>query len=213
MSQISETSPKHCAKKGGFSINNRRKKLFFTLSIFFSGLLLIILLIWLILHPAKPEFSLTEANIYTLNLSSSTTHVLNSSIQLTLFSKNPNRKVGIYYDKLLVYAAYRGQQITSEASLPPFYQSQEEVNLLTAFLQGTELPVAQSFGYQIVRDRSAGRVIIGMKMDGKLRWKIGTFVSGAYRFNVNCVALVDFGPNMTTAPLGSIQGTRCSTDI
>ncbi|KAJ0267165.1 NDR1/HIN1-like protein 26 [Hirschfeldia incana] len=213
MSQISETSPKHCAKKGGVNINNRRKKLFFTLSTFFSGLLLIIFLIWLTLHPTKPEFSLTEADIYTLNLSSSATHVLNSSIQLTVFSKNPNKKVGIYYDKLLVYAAYRGQQITSEAPLPPFYQSHEEINLLTALLQGNELPVSQSFGYQIIRDRAAGNVIIGMKMAGKLRWKIGTFVSGAYRFNVNCVAIVSFGPNTTTDPLASIQGTRCSTDI
>ncbi|KAG7537815.1 Late embryogenesis abundant protein LEA_2 subgroup [Arabidopsis suecica] len=213
MSQISITSPKHCAKKGGININNRHKKLFFTFSTFFTGLLLVIFLVWLILHPEKPEFSLTEADIYTLNLTSSSTHLLNSSIQLTLFSKNPNKKVGIYYDKLLVYAAYRGQQITSEASLPPFYQSHEEINLLTAFLQGTELPVAQSFGYQISRDRSTGKIIIGLKMDGKLRWKIGTWVSGAYRFNVNCLAIVAFGQNMTTPPLATIQGTRCSTTI
>ncbi|CAN8289303.1 unnamed protein product [Cochlearia groenlandica] len=92
MSQISETSPKHCAKKGGISIKNHHKKLFFTFSTFFTGLLLIIFLIWLMLHLEKPEFSLTEADIYTLNLSSSTTHLLNSSIQFTLFSKNPNKK-------------------------------------------------------------------------------------------------------------------------
>ncbi|XP_010520936.1 PREDICTED: NDR1/HIN1-like protein 12 [Tarenaya hassleriana] len=211
MSLISETSPKHCAKKG-LSIEKRHKKLFFTFSTLFTTLLFIIFLLWLTLHPTKPNFSLTQADIYQLNLSAPT-HLLNSSIQLTLFSKNPNKKVGIYYDRLLVYAAYRGQQITPETLLPPFYQSHEESNLLTAFLEGNGLPVAPSFGYQVGHDRTNGKLVMGLKLDGKLRWRVGTWVSGAYRFNVDCVALVAFGPYISTAPLASIQGTRCSTTI
>ncbi|WRX17723.1 Late embryogenesis abundant protein [Theobroma cacao] len=160
MSQVLSKSPKHCAKQG-LSIDKSYKKIFFAFSSFFSTVLAFIFLIWLILHPAKPQFSLREADIYQLNLSGP--HLLNSSIQLTLLSKNPNKKVGIYYDKLQAYAAYKGQQITVDTSLPPFYQGHEESNLLTASLEGKGLPVAPSFGYEVGRDQTAGRIVLNLK--------------------------------------------------
>ncbi|XP_022738360.1 NDR1/HIN1-like protein 1 [Durio zibethinus] len=210
MSQIHLKSPKHCAKQG-ISIDKSYKKLFFAFSAFFTSVLAFIFLIWLVLHPEKPQFSLREADIYQLNLSGP--QLLNSSIQLTLLSKNPNKKVGIYYDELQAYAAYKGQQITVDTSLPPFYQGHEESNLLTASLEGTGLPVASSFGYEVGRDQTAGRIVLNLKVKGKLRWKVGTWVSGQYRFNVNCISVMAFGPTAPTGPLTSNQGTQCSTAL
>ncbi|OMO97793.1 Late embryogenesis abundant protein, LEA-14 [Corchorus olitorius] len=211
MSQVFSKSPKHCAKQQGLTIEKSYKKLFFACSAVFTSVLAFIFIIWLILHPSKPQFSLKEADIYQLNLSGP--HLLNSSIQLTLLSKNPNKKVGIYYDELHAYASYKGQQITVDSSLPPFYQGHEESNLLTASLEGTGLPVAPSFGYEVGRDQTAGRIILNLKVNGKLRWKVGTWVSGKYRFNVNCISVMAFGPNTPTAPLSSYQGTQCSTAV
>nr|GMC62878.1 NDR1/HIN1-like protein 26 [Ipomoea batatas] len=125
-----------------------------------------------------------------------------------------DHKVGIYYDEVQVYASYKGQQITLYTSLPPFYQGHGEANLLSAYLQaGNGLPVAPSFSYQVQRDQSAGRLVLMLKVNGKLRWKVGTWVSGKYRFNVNCVAIMPFGGSMPSGPLISRQGTQCSTSI
>ncbi|WCJ27581.1 Late embryogenesis abundant (LEA) hydroxyproline-rich glycoprotein family [Euphorbia peplus] len=212
MSQILIESPKHCAIKGRRSVNidhKLYKKLFFIFSSVFTTILSLIFIIWIILRPAKPEFSLKEANIYQLNLSGP--NLLNSSIELTLLSKNPNQKVGIYYDDLQAYASYKGQQITVDTYLPPFYQGHEDSNLLTASLIGTSLPVASSIGYQVGRDQSGGKLVLILKLNGRLRWKVGTWVSGRYRVNVNCVALLAFQPNFE--PLTSNLGTRCSTTI
>ncbi|KAF5960189.1 hypothetical protein HYC85_001398 [Camellia sinensis] len=129
MSQILTKSPKHCGNKQGLNVSKFYKKLFCTFSTIFLSILLLIFLVYFILHPSKPQFSLKETDIYELNLSN--THLLNSSIQFTLLSKNPNNKVGIYYDVLQVYASYKGQQITTDTSLPPFYQGNQESNLLT----------------------------------------------------------------------------------
>ncbi|KAE8663284.1 two-component response regulator-like APRR5-like isoform X1 [Hibiscus syriacus] len=210
MSQVFSKSPKHCAQKG-LTIDKSYKKLFIAFSAFSTTVLAFIFLIWLILHPAKPQFSLREAHIYQLNLSSP--HLLNSFIQLTLLSRNPNIKVSIYYDELQAYAAYKGQHITVDTSLPPFYQGHEESNLFTTSLQGTGLPVAPSFGYEVGRDRTIGKMVLNLKINGKLRWKVGTWVSGRYRFNVNCVSVVAFGPNAPTVPLSSNQATQCSTTV
>lgn len=210
MSQIHEKSPQHCAKKKLTNINKHHKKLFYTFTTFILSLLLLILVIWFILHPTKPQFSLKEADIYQLTLSRS--HLLNSSIQITLLSNNPNQKVGIYYDEIQVYASYKGQQITLDSSVPPFYQDYKDSNLLSMVLVANGLPVDPSFGYEVGRDQMAGRLVLKVKANGELRWKVGTWVSGRYRFNVNCVAILPFGQSVPSGPLTS-KGTQCSTII
>ncbi|KAF7148603.1 hypothetical protein RHSIM_Rhsim03G0215600 [Rhododendron simsii] len=178
MSQVFSKSPKHCGDKQGVNVDKLYKKIFYSFSTLFLSILSLIFLVWLILHPSKPEFSLQEVNLYQLNLSG--THLLNSSIQLTLLSKNPNQKVGIYYDELQAYASYKGQQITFDTSLPPFYQGHQERNILTASLGGTGLPVASSFGYEVGRDQTAGKLVLSLKMNGRLRWKVESEIVERY---------------------------------
>ncbi|XP_038906799.1 NDR1/HIN1-like protein 26 [Benincasa hispida] len=211
MSLAHVKSPKHCANKQELKVHKRYKKLFLGVSAFLSTISLLILLLWLILHPSKPEFRVKQADVYQLNLID--LHLLNSSIQLTLSSKNPNHRVGIYYDHLQVYAAYKGQQITLPTSLPPFYQAYQDSNLLTAFLAGSSVPVAPSFGYEVGKDQSAGRFVLNLKAMGRLRWKVGSWVSGGYRFNVDCVAVMPFGPTLPMPPLTLNHPTRCSTTL
>ncbi|XP_006347517.1 protein YLS9 [Solanum tuberosum] len=213
MSPIDVKSPKHCEEKG-FKVENLfpKKKLFFCFSTISLSILSFIFLLYLTLHPTKPNFTLREADIYQLNLSGPR-QLLNSSIQLTLVSKNPNKKVGIYYDELQVFASYKGQQITLHTSLPPFYQGHEDSNFLSALLIGNGLPVDPYFGYEVQRDQSVGKLIMNLKGSGRLRWKVGTWVSGKYRFNVDCVAIMPFGSSLPSAPLSFRQGAQCSTTL
>lgn len=211
MSQLLITSsPKHCAKHG-INLHKRYKKLFYALSTFLLFILTLVILVWLILRPTKPHFYLKETDIYQLNLSGP--HLLNSSIQITLISKNPNKRVGVFYDQLQAYASYKGQQITVHASLPPFYQGHEDRNLLTASLLGDSVPVALSFGYEVGRDQLSGKLLLGVKLNGRLRWKVGTWVSGRYAFNVDCVAVMTLGPSPVSAPMSSKEGAQCSTSV
>ncbi|PIA48751.1 hypothetical protein AQUCO_01300003v1 [Aquilegia coerulea] len=240
MSEFIVKSPKHCAKQG-FNLNNwlNHKKLWYALFTFLISLVSLIFLVYLLLHPAKPEFYLREANLYQLNLSSAAAagddqdqdqyqyhHLLmiKSSVQITLVSKNPNQKVGVYYDQLQLYASYKGQQITMEASLPPFYQGHQDNNILNALLNAGSkgLPVASSFGYEVSRDQmEAGTLILSVKVNGRLRWKVGTWVSSRYHFNVDCVIVMAFPPaanssllvSASSGPLSSTKVTHCSTDV
>ncbi|XP_043691322.1 NDR1/HIN1-like protein 26 [Telopea speciosissima] len=214
MSKFLAKSPKHCAEKHGFfNIERLPKKLLYAFSTFLLSVFSLIFIVWLILRPSKPEFYLKEADIYQLDLTDP--HLLNSSIQITLVSMNPNKKVGIYYDQLQVYASYKGQQITVYTSLPPFYQGHQDSNLLTASLVGAGLPVAPSLGYEVGRDQTAGTLILSLKVNGRLRWKVWTWVSGRYRFNVDCVAIIAFRPNVVVPPTltSSKLGSQCSTIV
>ncbi|KAK5787332.1 hypothetical protein PVK06_041986 [Gossypium arboreum] len=39
----------------------------------------------------------------------------------------------------------------------------------------------------------AGSVFLMIKIDGRLRWKVGTFVTGRYHIHVRCPAYITFG--------------------
>ncbi|XP_073033031.1 NDR1/HIN1-like protein 26 [Primulina eburnea] len=212
MSQIHVKSPKHCADKHTVLAGSRRfnKKLYLYFTTIFLLLLSLILLVWLILHPTKPHFSLTQADVNQLNLASPS--LLNSSIQLTLQSTNPNKKVGIFYDEFHLYASYKRQKITPETSISPFYQGHEETTFLSASLAGVQLPVSPSFAYEIQRDTGTGKLVLNFKGNGRLRWKVGNWVSGRYRFMVDCVTVMPFGA-IPSPPLSSRQGTVCSTTV
>ncbi|KAK9121986.1 hypothetical protein Syun_019603 [Stephania yunnanensis] len=212
MSEFHVSSPKHCAKKGF-----KYKKLLYTIFTLVTSLISLALLIWFIIHPTKPNFSLKETNIDQLiALSSSPStppQLLNSSIQLTLTSTNPNQKLGIYHDQLQIYASYKGQQLTSPTPLPSFYQGHQDSNVLTALLVGVAVPIGPSFVYEVDRDLVVnGALVVDIKASGRLRWKIGTWVSPRYSYSISCSATMAFPSGVNGGyPLSLKKATQCST--
>ncbi|CAI9105733.1 OLC1v1004732C1 [Oldenlandia corymbosa var. corymbosa] len=179
---------------------HERKKLFRRLIIAAAALivavLFIILLVYLILRPAKPQFILQDATIYSFNVSqppSPPPAFLTSTFQITLSSRNPNDKIGVYYDRVDVYAAYRGQQITLPTLLPPTYQGHKDVAVWSPFLFGENVPIAPFYSDALTQDQFAGTVMINIRVNGRIRWKVGTFISGRYRLFVNCPAYINIG--------------------
>ncbi|KAL6541462.1 hypothetical protein OROGR_010948 [Orobanche gracilis] len=214
MSQTHARSPRHCGNKQSIKLHKFNKKIFIYLSSLLLPLLTLIFLVWLILHPKKPRFSLDQAVVNQLDLSGPPP-LLNSSIQLTLRSDNPNTKVGIHYDELLLHASYEGEKITSETSVPPFYQEHGETNSISVSLVGIQQPVGPSFSYEIRRDEGIGELVFGFKVNGRLRWRVGSWVSGRYRFAVDCASVMPFGRigPITSTLLSSRQGSQCSTTL
>lgn len=53
--------------------------------------------------------------------------------------------------------------------------------------------MAPYLAMSLAQDESAGTVLVNVKAAGRVRWKVGTFVSGGYRLNVNCPAYITFG--------------------
>ncbi|KAK6129371.1 hypothetical protein DH2020_036887 [Rehmannia glutinosa] len=213
MSRITEKSPKDCATKQSLTkFNKLNKKLLIYLSTFFLTLLSFIFLVWLILHPTKPQFSLKQADINQLNLSRPS-NILNSSIHLTIQSNNPNKRVGIYYDEFLIHASYKGQIITQDTFLSPFYEDHEETNIQSLILIGNQQFVGPSLGYQVVNDQRTGKLGLNFRILGKLRWKLGNWVSGKHDFSANCVTVIPFGDRFSSPFMSSIQGTECSATI
>ncbi|XP_027929186.1 NDR1/HIN1-like protein 1 [Vigna unguiculata] len=162
-------------------------------------ILLVIFLIWIILRPTKPRFILQDATVYAFNLSSSgaipsptapTPNTLTLTMQVTLSAFNPNHRIGVYYTKLDAYASYRGQQVSLATALPPTYQGHRDTAVWSPFLYGTAVPVSPFMLQILQQDKTSGGVLVNVKVNGRVKWKVGTWVSGRYHINVNCPAYI-----------------------
>lgn len=179
----------------------RLRRIFAGVLIFLFVVLLVILIIWAVLRPAKPKLILQDATVYGFNLTGST--LLTSVFQVTVQSRNPNDKIGIYYDRLVTYATYNDQQITLPTGIPPTYQDTKGMNIWSPYLQGQKVPIAPYIGMQIEQARSMGTVQLVIKMDGRVRFRVGSFVSGSYRIHVNCPAIIPFGNDNAGVMVGN----------
>ncbi|XP_019187516.1 PREDICTED: NDR1/HIN1-like protein 12 [Ipomoea nil] len=172
------------------------------LLIFLFLVLLTILIIWAVLQPKKPTFLLQDATIFNFNVSAP--NILSATIQITVTSRNPNDKIGIYYDRLGTFATFRGQQITYSTAIPPVYQGHKDRNVWSPFVYGNDVPIAPFFGPMLSAAQADGGVWLIFRLDGRIRWKVGTLVTSRYHIHVTCPAYIPFGD--TPRPGGIVVG-------
>lgn len=86
-------------------------------------------------------------------------------------------------------------------------------------LYGNDVPVAPHLAGSLWQDEVAGRVVVDVRVDGRMRWKVGTFISGKYHLNVNCPAEMSFDNNGggvaggLAAPIKYQLVMDCSVDV
>lgn len=171
---------------------------FFKIILFLAIIVLItVLIVWLVLRPTKPKFYLRDATVMAFNLSL-TPSILTTTIQVTIAIRNPNQRIGIFYDRLQVYASYKSQPITLSSKNRPFYQPRKGVSVLSPFLFGVDVPMAPYLSTSLSQDEQSGSALLVVKIDGRVRWKVGSWTSGRYHLFVNCPAYLSFDTTGST---------------
>ncbi|XP_008779632.2 NDR1/HIN1-like protein 1 [Phoenix dactylifera] len=177
-------------------------------------IVLIIFVIWLALRPTKPKFNLQNATIFSFNVSSPG-NLVSTTLQVTFSTRNPNR-IGIYYDQVDVFASYKYEQITPATAVPPFYQGHNDVDLWSPFLCGVTVPVAPYLAEALAQDQSSGLLLLHVKIDGRIRWKVGSWTSGRRHLFVTCPAVLSFqsGKGDSDQPAIKFQQiSTCTVDV
>ncbi|AQK58042.1 NDR1/HIN1-like protein 1 [Zea mays] len=146
------------------------------------------LIVYLVLRPTHPRFYLQDAALRQLDLSNGSAPLLSTAAQVTVASRNPNGRVGVYYDRLDVYATYKYQQVTLASRLPAVYQGHGDVDVWSPVLAGPAVPFAPFLADALAKDLAAGYLVLQLRIDGRVRWKVGSWVSGHYHMFVTCPA-------------------------
>ncbi|KAJ0969661.1 hypothetical protein J5N97_022538 [Dioscorea zingiberensis] len=203
------SAKKECGHHGHHKHHKLLKFILGVVLVIIILILLAILIIWLVLRPTRPRFFLQDTSIYQLNLTSP--NYLTTTLQLTISSRNPNDRVGIYYDHLDTYVSYKGQQITLATALPKGYQGHHDVSIWSPYLYGTNVPLAPFLMASLGQDENAGFLLLYVHVDGKLRWRVGSWMSGHYHIGVSCPAF--FTCDADKGSFHFQQTTSCSVDV
>jgi hypothetical protein len=200
----------HCPNHGSWWEEVPFRRFLQVLLAFLLIVLFVILVVFLALHPHKPRFYLQNATVNELNVSNG---LLTSSLQFTVVSHNPNDRISVLYDSLSTYASYMGQQITAECPLPPFYQDNNAIDGLTPILYGNSVPLAAVLCEQLNYERQNGLLSLSLRMEGTIRWKVGSWTSGCYHLNVYCWAMLGISNNGIGGQVPLQAGTRCHVEV
>ena len=141
--------------------------------------------------------------------------------QVTIASRNPNDRVGVYYKTLDAFTTYRDEPVTVPVSMPSIYQGHKDVSVWSPVMSGDAMPVAQYVANAMKQDIAAGYVLLHVKVEGRVKWKVGSWVSGSYHLFVSCPAVlsagypgvVGGGGNNSVSSLKFAQPTGCSVEV
>ncbi|XP_021720550.1 NDR1/HIN1-like protein 10 [Chenopodium quinoa] len=171
----------------------------------------ILLIVWLVLRPRVPSFSVDSLTLTSLNTSTSPSQI-SGTWSFHFSVANPNHKLHVYYDEIEARLFYRNS-LLSQNQLPPFDQGTKSITTMDAHLVASSAYLNSDLVNKLKDDRSRGSVKFDVQMMAVVRFKAGGWRARRRFLRVFCDDLtVSFSSNSTK---GNLSGgpRRCSVGI
>ncbi|KAL3613514.1 hypothetical protein CASFOL_042659 [Castilleja foliolosa] len=170
------------------------------------------LILWLLYRPHKPKFRVVSAAIYDLNITSPNS--ISTTMQFTVVTRNPNRRVKFHYDHLSAFVAYKNQAITPPVILPPLFHETKSTVALSPMIGGVAVPAAADVVNGLVMEEGYGVVELRLVVNGRLRYKAagGVRVGGWRGVYVRCDMFVGV-KNGFVGQVPLLASQPCSVDV
>lgn len=132
------------------SRHRRSRRGCFCLCCFWSVLVIILLLLiatvagcilYLLYHPHRPTFSIASLKISEFNLTTTAddTTRLTSRLNLTISTRNPNKKIIFYYDPIAITCLSDETQIANGSFANPFVSNPNNITIIRSSLYSNSL--------------------------------------------------------------------------
>ncbi|KAL2490210.1 Late [Abeliophyllum distichum] len=193
-----------------YAIRDRRRALSIFIVIFLVLAGIAALIVWLVYRPHEPKFKVVSLAIYDLNFTS--TPFMSTSMQFTVVTRNPNKRVSFFYDQLSAFVSYKNQVITPPLTLPPLFHDTKSTLALSPVLGGGAVPVSVDVANGLMMDQSYGVVNLKLILIGKMRYKGGAIWTRHHGIHVNCDVFAGFKKGFTgQVPL--LGSSECQVDV
>jgi hypothetical protein len=155
---------------------------------------LAVLIFWLVFRPNRIKFQVTDASLTQFNFTT-TTNMLYYNLALDVTIRNPNKKIGIYYDRIEANAFYEDQRFGTEA-LTPFYQGHKNTTVLTPVFKGQQFALLGANELSVLNsEKNLGVFDIHVKLNLQVRFKLGKFKTWRMKPKINCELKVPLSSN------------------
>ncbi|KAF5473928.1 hypothetical protein F2P56_005875 [Juglans regia] len=169
---------------------------------------LAILILWLIFRPNNIKFHVTDASLTQFNLTA--TNNLQYNLALNITARNPNKKIGVYYELISARAYYEDQRLGS-SDLEPFYQGHKNTSVLSPVFVGQHLLVLGADELSEFNvEKNAGVYNIDVKLYLRIKFKVGKVKTWRFKPKVKCELKLPLSAKGTSA--GGFKITKCDID-
>ncbi|KAF7813400.1 NDR1/HIN1-like protein 6 [Senna tora] len=192
------------------STNSKRgcfcKCICWTLSILI--LLLIILgatvgILYLVFKPKIPNYSINSLRISDLRLNFDLTLSAKFDVKVTAY--NPNKKIGIYYEKGGRLSVWYTNTQLCDGSLPEFYQGHRNRTVFNVSLSG-QVQSGSTLMAALQQQQQTGQVPLELKVHAPVAIKLGRLKLKKVRILGECMLTVD---SLSANNLISIKASNC----
>ncbi|KAM0947433.1 hypothetical protein DsansV1_C08g0086191 [Dioscorea sansibarensis] len=168
-----------------------------------------ILILWLVYRPQKIKVSVENAYLTNFTLTSSPSY-LDYNLSTTVSVRNPNKRIGIYYDMLGADVNYSGNWLGS-TTLPTFYQGHKNTTMVFPSFDGRTTVIASS-ALDAFKNENATRFFnMNMWFYARVRYKYGSLTTRRYTVRIRCYIRVPLVTNGSSNNTG-FQWTKCDVD-
>ncbi|KAF8389541.1 hypothetical protein HHK36_024056 [Tetracentron sinense] len=160
-------------------------------------------IIFLVFRPKLPKYSVDRLSItnFTLNNDAS----LYAKFNVTITARNPNKKIGIYYENGSHLNVWYTNIKLCEGSLPKFYQGHRNTTVLNVDLTG-QSQNATSLLTSLQQQQQTGSIPLNLKGTVPVRIKLGKLKLMKVKFLVRCKLVVD---SLAANNVISIKSSKC----
>ncbi|XP_070021700.1 NDR1/HIN1-like protein 3 [Nicotiana sylvestris] len=170
----------------------------------------IALVLWLVLRPNKVKFYVTDAMLTQFELST-TNNTIHYDLALNMTIRNPNKRIGIYYDSIEARALYQGERFASKI-LEPFYQGHKNTSSLHSVFKGQTLVLLgdrEKSNYN--NEKNSGVYEMEVKLYMRIRLKFGRIKTRKIKPKIECDFKVPLESNGRSSS-ANFEETRCHLD-
>ncbi|OVA07411.1 Late embryogenesis abundant protein [Macleaya cordata] len=177
-----------------------------TMSLFL--LLLIIIgitagILYAVFRPKLPDYSIDRLRItdFQLNTDSS----LYARFAVSIIAKNPNKKIGIYYEDGSNLSVWYTKTKLCEGSLPKFYQGHRNTTVMDVALTG-QTKNGSELLTTLLAQQQTGSIPLNVRVKVPVKVKLGKLKLWKVKFLVKCKLVVD---SLSADNLISIRSSSC----
>lgn len=171
---------------------------------------LAVLIFWLIVRPHEVKFYASDASVSTFNFTNTNNNNLNYNLAVNFTARNPNKHIGVYYDRIEANAIYAGQRFSTVQG-PVFFQgTKNTTDFGPVEFRGQHLVELGSGDREDYNKQTNDGVYeIQLKLHLRVRFKLGLFKTGTWKPKIKCNLKVPLD-GQSSQPF---ERTRCNYDL
>ncbi|KAJ8750333.1 hypothetical protein K2173_014248 [Erythroxylum novogranatense] len=160
-------------------------------------------ILYLVFQPKIPKYSVNSLRISDLRLNFDLTLYAKFNVKIT--ANNPNKKIGIYYEKGGLLSVWYSNTRLCEGSIPKFYQGHQNITKLDVSLTG-QAQYGNTLLSALQEQQQTGRIPLDLKVDAPVAIKLGKLKLRKVKVLGDCMLVVD---SLSTTSMVSIKASNC----